>query len=128
MDSIQLIRSHLALCSRQNPDGIYYCICLGGNSVSRGLNMRRTAERSEEHTSELQSRLHLVCRLLLEKSRIHAGNRRGIEQCRAERAVLKQIHDPDVNGERAASYKNGRQEPGGARLAATRESAVLSCP
>src|SRR2546429_1950411 len=27
----------------------------------------RYAERSEEHTSELQSRLHLVCRLLLEK-------------------------------------------------------------
>src|SRR2546429_6218882 len=26
-----------------------------------------TASRSEEHTSELQSRLHLVCRLLLEK-------------------------------------------------------------
>src|SRR2546422_1998208 len=31
-------------------------------------------QRSEEHTSELQSRLHLVCRLLLEKkkSQIHA--------------------------------------------------------
>src|SRR2546429_1679585 len=27
----------------------------------------RTAKRSEEHTSELQSRLHLVCRLLLAK-------------------------------------------------------------
>src|SRR3990172_6098356 len=26
-----------------------------------------TKDRSEEHTSELQSRLHLVCRLLLEK-------------------------------------------------------------
>src|SRR2546429_1616171 len=26
------------------------------------------AQRSEEHTSELQSRLHLVCRLLLEKT------------------------------------------------------------
>src|SRR2546429_4716936 len=26
-----------------------------------------TGDRSEEHTSELQSRLHLVCRLLLEK-------------------------------------------------------------
>src|SRR2546422_7195770 len=26
-------------------------------------------ERSEEHTSELQSRLHLVCRLLLEKTK-----------------------------------------------------------
>src|SRR2546422_9916536 len=29
-----------------------------------------TPERSEEHTSELQSRLHLVCRLLLEKKNI----------------------------------------------------------
>src|SRR2546429_3052746 len=28
--------------------------------------------RSEEHTSELQSRLHLVCRLLLEKKKIHS--------------------------------------------------------
>src|SRR2546429_6081939 len=28
---------------------------------------RAGPERSEEHTSELQSRLHLVCRLLLEK-------------------------------------------------------------
>src|SRR2546429_3266895 len=28
-----------------------------------------TAPRSEEHTSELQSRLHLVCRLLLEKNK-----------------------------------------------------------
>src|SRR2546422_9540452 len=27
-------------------------------------------QRSEEHTSELQSRLHLVCRLLLEKKKI----------------------------------------------------------
>src|SRR2546429_2157895 len=33
-----------------------------------GLRKRRMDEqRSEEHTSELQSRLHLVCRLLLEK-------------------------------------------------------------
>src|SRR3989442_6414773 len=29
-------------------------------------------ERSEEHTSELQSRPHLVCRLLLEKKKITA--------------------------------------------------------
>src|SRR2546422_4744196 len=28
-----------------------------------------SVERSEEHTSELQSRLHLVCRLLLEKKK-----------------------------------------------------------
>src|SRR2546429_7197061 len=31
--------------------------------------------RSEEHTSELQSRLHLVCRLLLEKKKPHKRDR-----------------------------------------------------
>src|SRR2546422_3199451 len=34
---------------------------------------RRAATRSEEHTSELQSRLHLVCRLLLEKKKNKHG-------------------------------------------------------
>src|SRR3712207_8956928 len=29
------------------------------------------ADRSEEHTSELQSRQYLVCRLLLEKKKLH---------------------------------------------------------
>src|SRR5205809_5992592 len=33
----------------------------------RGLWAPSPSWRSEEHTSELQSRLHLVCRLLLEK-------------------------------------------------------------
>src|SRR5207253_9529923 len=38
---------------------------------SRRSQSRRTAiPRSEEHTSELQSRGHLVCRLLLEKKNI----------------------------------------------------------
>src|SRR3712207_6949159 len=31
--------------------------------------VRRTRQRSEEHTSELQSRQYLVCRLLLEKKK-----------------------------------------------------------
>src|SRR2546422_8298977 len=31
----------------------------------------RDGARSEEHTSELQSRLHLVCRLLLEKKKTY---------------------------------------------------------
>src|SRR2546422_7228843 len=34
--------------------------------------VRRSCNRSEEHTSELQSRLHLVCRLLLEKKKNNA--------------------------------------------------------
>src|SRR3712207_7863569 len=33
--------------------------------------LRRDARRSEEHTSELQSRQYLVCRLLLEKKKQH---------------------------------------------------------
>src|SRR2546422_4851773 len=36
--------------------------------VGQGVALLGT-ERSEEHTSELQSRLHLVCRLLLEKKK-----------------------------------------------------------
>src|SRR5205809_7186999 len=34
---------------------------------------KRSRSRSEEHTSELQSRLHLVCRLLLEKKKTTNG-------------------------------------------------------
>src|SRR2546429_1943584 len=34
----------------------------------RPLHPQRSRTRSEEHTSELQSRLHLVCRLLLENN------------------------------------------------------------
>src|SRR5947209_15480524 len=60
--------------------------CGGGGTVSQGAGaeseMRRGAvqpggdvpgeegPRSEEHTSELQSRQYLVCRLLLEKKKI----------------------------------------------------------
>src|SRR2546422_4763355 len=35
----------------------------------RGIDDHGAHARSEEHTSELQSRLHLVCRLLLEKKK-----------------------------------------------------------
>src|SRR2546422_6284211 len=39
-----------------------------------GVGLRLRGEpRSEEHTSELQSRLHLVCRLLLEKKKKKAA-------------------------------------------------------
>src|SRR2546429_3918465 len=37
--------------------------------LTRSIGWRAAASRSEEHTSELQSRLHLVCRLLLEKKK-----------------------------------------------------------
>src|SRR3712207_8408746 len=37
-------------------------------STTPAANENRTPDRSEEHTSELQSRQYLVCRLLLEKT------------------------------------------------------------
>src|SRR2546429_6909554 len=40
--------------------------------ASRGGSRLGERRRSEEHTPELQSRLHLVCRLLLEKKKRHA--------------------------------------------------------
>src|SRR5690554_4408986 len=36
------------------------------------VRFKKVVERSEEHTSELQSRPHLVCRLLLEKKKKNA--------------------------------------------------------
>src|SRR2546422_7511919 len=38
--------------------------------ILQDISLQSRQERSEEHTSELQSRLHLVCRLLLEKKKI----------------------------------------------------------
>src|SRR2546422_7313994 len=41
----------------------------GDRGVRQQKLVRGLPQRSEEHTSELQSRLHLVCRLLLEKKK-----------------------------------------------------------
>src|SRR3712207_7571762 len=48
--------------------GVY--LQLSGHRLA-GSSARK---RSEEHTSELQSRQYLVCRLLLEKKKIHSTN------------------------------------------------------
>src|SRR2546422_2410300 len=44
----------------------------GFEPATIALEERDSTVRSEEHTSELQSRLHLVCRLLLEKKKKNA--------------------------------------------------------
>src|SRR2546422_5207597 len=58
--------------------GVWQCL---GQYSARGFRVGRKwrhrkqqLERSEEHTSELQSRLHLVCRLLLEKKKKKSRN------------------------------------------------------
>src|SRR5690554_7673229 len=43
--------------------------CLGAIVMTYLKQLHTTKQRSEEHTSELQSRPHLVCRLLLEKKK-----------------------------------------------------------
>src|SRR3712207_8219503 len=65
-----LFRSGLALDGR-NPTLLH---AYGGFNVTTSPNFSSTRlalleQRSEEHTSELQSRQYLVCRLLLEKKK-----------------------------------------------------------
>src|SRR2546422_5516424 len=54
---------------------------LGSLAVGDGSRLVVCPFRSEEHTSELQSRLHLVCRLLLEKKNMKymRGQKVGID-------------------------------------------------
>src|SRR2546422_8250995 len=47
-------------------------------------------KRSEEHTSELQSRLHLVCRLLLEKKKKKKSTRE--EQAIPQQSIVAVHH------------------------------------
>src|SRR5216684_5110303 len=54
----------------------------------RPLHRRVHAARSEEHTSELQSRLHLVCRLLLEKKK-ELGRRRTDVHVELHRTLIR---------------------------------------
>ena len=49
-------------------------LCLGASSDIPMLKAQDT--RSEEHTSELQSPMYLVCRLLLEKKKIKKNKKK----------------------------------------------------
>src|SRR2546429_4558296 len=51
------------------------------------ISAGRPTMRSEEHTSELQSRLHLVCRLLLEKKKQHFMDYLSEAHCHAQHAT-----------------------------------------
>src|SRR5947208_13412032 len=53
--------------------GERFPIAADGDADRAGGRPNRSASRSEEHTSELQSPDHLVCRLLLEKKKLRRG-------------------------------------------------------
>src|SRR5437660_6696877 len=56
-------------------------------AYSPGFNLNSALCRSEEHTSELQSRGHLVCRLLLEKKKLMISYLLVVEQHRTQLAI-----------------------------------------
>src|SRR5260370_32789516 len=58
------------LISASGDSRLYASHHLFSGSVTASVPMR-LSQRSEEHTSELQSHLNLVCRLLLEKKKKH---------------------------------------------------------
>src|SRR3712207_8121566 len=49
--------------------GVENAVLPGGGNIVARAGQRGRGPRSEEHTSELQSRQYLVCRLLLEKKK-----------------------------------------------------------
>src|SRR5256884_537453 len=57
-----------------------------------------TSSRSEEHTSELQSRLHLVCRLLLEKNNDKSVH--GVLNPTYQAGLRRDAVQPDIEAER----------------------------
>src|SRR2546422_6944769 len=60
---------HLGLDRRLRADEDQRHVVCGWRRGAGRHNVTLIFVRSEEHTSELQSRLHLVCRLLLEKKK-----------------------------------------------------------
>src|SRR5260370_19892184 len=62
----------LASSVARRTDGIMQALCCR----QRRIAGQRALPRSEEHTSELQSHLNLVCRLLLEKKKNTQAERR----------------------------------------------------
>src|SRR5689334_24006151 len=62
-----LFRSHAFLHRGRRPRRRAGCPGTAARGWKRWMRAAGGAARSEEHTSELQSQFHLVCRLLLEK-------------------------------------------------------------
>src|SRR2546429_4545280 len=55
---------------------------------------RQRAGRSEEHTSELQSRLHLVCRLLLEKKKKYITSTKWLQHYNLSHTLIQLSYSP----------------------------------
>src|SRR4051812_49513634 len=85
----------------------------------RAVQLRSHQERSEEHTSELQSHVNLVCRLLLEKKkkkehRKHSGKKSETEKIQSRRLGIaaegRRKRGETMSTIRETLCENGRTE------------------
>src|SRR5258708_2494590 len=74
----------------------------------------RAIYRSEEHTSELQSPDHLVCRLLLEKKKISRLQTNNVNRCGRSRHLARKI-----------SLRRKRSSPNVFEIAATETITII---
>src|SRR2546422_7245484 len=72
-----LFRSSSSSCPKGS-SGCRRTIPISAMRVRNSTSITQARPRSEEHTSELQSRLHLVCRLLLEKKKKKTTNNQNV--------------------------------------------------
>src|SRR5699024_11867273 len=86
-DALPICQAHVAVGEGLGDERVGGDVLAGGDAVERlgdvdegdaelgGLAEEGLRRRSEEHTSELQSRFDLVCRLLLEKKNKRQGHK-----------------------------------------------------
>src|ERR1039458_3278070 len=95
----------LVIASRGSQLALWQARWVAGELAARGhecrLEIIKTTgdKRSEEHTSELQSLRHLVCRLLLEKRKEHAAHRPRRATTPADRRASSPGPRADEHGE-----------------------------
>src|SRR3989449_8620011 len=107
---VELERYEQALVGRVHHDAVARRGVHDGRQHRGGHDQQ--ALRSEEHTSELQSRLHLVCRLLLEKKKTNNTRlpvRPRLKPERQETATTSRT--APINWKRSRSRRSTRSTP-----------------
>src|SRR3989442_9682947 len=75
-------------------DGVRLVESVPAEGLDLGRDVLDPAPRSEEHTSELQSRPHLVCRLLLEKKKKQKSSHFVFKSCTMYRLIRTLVQAP----------------------------------
>src|SRR5687768_6731878 len=96
--------------------------CARSRSDPCRVGSRSRAPRSEEHTSELQSRLQLVCRLLLEKKNGHHGHTRLDHHPRTA-----PVHEPAAKRCESFGYEEANREGARSHAALPAEFFLYRC-